>query len=99
MWGYLRFRIYFFATKAEKRIMRGGVLIRRIVGSTGGVLDRNSVSFYESRKTSWTTLVMQQSLVYHQHFLQSVRQRFVYRYSPIGYDFFKRGGRDRLYCI
>ena len=57
MWGYLRFRIYFFATKAEKRIMRGGVLIRRIVGSTGGVLDRNSVSFCESRKTSWTTLV------------------------------------------
>ena len=57
MWWYLHFRIYFFAIKAEKRIMRGGVLIKRIVGSTGGVLDRNSVSFYESRKTSWTTLV------------------------------------------
>ena len=58
MWGYLRFRIYFFAIKAEKRIMRGGVLIRGIVCSAGGVLDRNSVSFYESRKTSWTTLVV-----------------------------------------
>ena len=57
MWGYRRFRIFFFAIKTEKRITRGGILIRRIVGSTGRVLAWNSVSFYESRKTSWTTLV------------------------------------------
>ena len=57
MWGYRRFRIYFFAIKTEKQITRGGVFIRRIVGSTGGVLGRSSDSFYESRKTSWTTLV------------------------------------------
>ena len=43
VWWYFRFRIYAFAIKAGKRIIRGDFHIKRIAGSVGGVLDPNPV--------------------------------------------------------
>ena len=44
--------------KARKLIVRDDVLIKGIVGSTGGVSDKNSVSFYKFCKTYHNTLVL-----------------------------------------